>query len=62
MLIENAKYIRQVTGAMNGELCAINCVINGINYSVPLKEYSLQYVEIMQQVDAGELTIEPADE
>ena len=62
MLIENAKYIRQVTGAMDGELCAINCVINGINYSVPLREDSQQYVEIMKQVDAGELTIEPADE
>ena len=62
MLIENAKYIRQVTGVMDGELCAINCVINGINYSVPLREDSQQYVEIMKQVDAGELTIEPADE
>ena len=36
--------------------------IDGFWYSVPLDPANRHYAEIMRQVEAGELTIEPADE
>ena len=30
--------------------------------SIPIVEDNTEYIEVMRQVDAGELTIEPADE
>ena len=39
----------------------IQAVINGETMSVPLDPANRHYAEIMQQVEAGELTIEPAD-
>jgi hypothetical protein len=36
-------------------------VRDGITSHVPLSLENIDYAEIMQQVDAGELTIEPAD-
>tara|TARA_R100000951_G_C2531908_1_gene146643 strand:+ start:14 stop:217 length:204 start_codon:yes stop_codon:yes gene_type:complete len=40
----------------------IRCKINDVVSFVPIDTGNTDYVEIMKQVDAGELTIEPADE
>jgi len=40
----------------------IMCKINDVVSWVPLDPENSDYAEIMKQVDAGELTIEPADE
>jgi len=42
--------------------CSIQAIIDGITMSVPLDPANRHYAEIMRQVEAGELTIEPADE
>ena len=39
----------------------ITAVIDGVTMSVPLDPANRHYAEIMRQVDAGELTIQPAD-
>ena len=41
---------------------SIKCKINDIVSFVPLDPANTDYAEIMKQVDAGELTIEPTDE
>jgi hypothetical protein len=54
--IESAKY--------TFENESIFCVIGGANpvsVTVPMATDNTDYIEIMRQVDAGELTIEPAD-
>ena len=57
--IKNARYIaNQVTG----ENWIIKADINGIEHCVPLDPANKDYTEIMQQVEAGTLTIAPADE
>ena len=45
-----------------GENSSITATINGQEMSVPLDPANRHYAEIMRQVEAGELTIEPADE
>ena len=56
--ITNARYIAdQVTG----ENWIIKADINGIEHCVPLEPANTDYAEIMRQVEAGELTIEPAN-
>ena len=40
----------------------INVVIDGVTMSVPLDPANRHYAEILRQVEAGELTIQPADE
>ena len=44
------------------EILGIQTKISGIISSVPIDLANVHYAEIMRQVDAGELTIEPADE
>ena len=44
---------------LTGNTACINAVINGITMSVPLDPGNRHYAEILRQVDAGELTIEP---
>ena len=44
-----------------GEKVVIQAIIDGITMSVPLDPANRHYAEIMRQVEAGELTIEPAD-
>jgi hypothetical protein len=39
----------------------ITATIDGITMSVPLDPANRHYAEIMRQVEAGELTIQPAD-
>lgn len=40
----------------------INATIDGVPMSVPLDPANRHYAEIMRQVEAGELVIQPADE
>jgi hypothetical protein len=39
----------------------IKAIIDGMEMFVPLDPANRHYAEIMRQVEAGELTIEPAD-
>lgn len=43
-----------------GNAC-INATIDGITMSVPLDPANRHYAEIMRQVEAGELVIQPAE-
>ena len=59
MNIKLAKYINAVT---EDSLKNIHIVLkNNLELSVPVTEGNSDYVEIMRQVDAGELTIEEAE-
>ena len=61
MDIKSAKYIRD-TLANDGSHSNIRLVLNdGVVVAVPINTENLDYVELMKQVDAGELTIEDAD-
>ena len=59
MKIENAKYIKNEMGT---EDIQIQATIEDEDWFVPLDPDNTVYAEIMRQVDAGELTIEPADD
>tara|TARA_B100000902_G_scaffold7734_1_gene9820 strand:- start:4 stop:195 length:192 start_codon:yes stop_codon:yes gene_type:complete len=61
MNIETAKYQRDNT-TDSKENIGIIAVIDGRTWTVPLDPANTHYIEIMRQVDAGELTIAPADE
>ena len=54
-----AKYAKD---PMTGENMSFLAVINGREVGVPFDPDNTDYAEIMRQVEAGELTIEPADE
>jgi len=57
MIITLAKYIQ-----INGENKSIYIATGEDRYlTVPLNPANIEYAEIMRQVEAGELTIEPAD-
>ena len=56
--IIQAKYLRNV---MSGELCGIQIDYDTYTVSCPLNPENSDYAEIMRQVEAGELTIQPAD-
>ena len=71
MEIKNAKYhemkgmsqtVDPITKKLLDVYKQIICEIDGIVSHVPLDLENRHYVEIMKRVDAGELTIEPADE
>ena len=57
MNITSAKY-----ASYEGKNVSIKVTIDGTEWSVPLDPANRHYAEIMRQVEAGELTIEPADE
>ena len=60
MNISSAKYYKAVDAEDN---TSIKAWINGTEWNIPLGDpEDRYYAEIMRQVDAGELTIEPADE
>ena len=59
MKITNAQYQTVFGTDIN---CSVTATIDGKIWSIPLKEDNSFYNEIMRQVDAGELTIEPSDE
>ena len=58
MIITNAKYIKFEGDTENS---AIAATIDGVICSVPISEDNKDYVEIMNQVTAGKLTILPAE-
>jgi hypothetical protein len=44
-----------------GNSAGITAVIDGVTMSVPLDHTNRHYAEIQRQVEAGELTIQPAE-
>ena len=58
MIITNAKYTKFEGDTKNS---AISATIDGIKCSVPISEDNKDYVEIIEQVAAGTITIEAAD-
>lgn len=58
MNITNAKYQIDPDTNENG---GITATIDGVVTCVPLSQSNRHYIEIMRQVDAGELTIADAD-
>ena len=58
MNITSAQYIAD---PMTGETACINAIIDGITMSVPLDPANRHYAEILRQVEAGELVIQPAE-
>ena len=59
MNIESAVYS---VDDISGENSGITAVIDGVTMSVPLDLANRHYAEIMRQVEAGTLVIQPADE
>ena len=59
MNIESAQYVADI---ISGENSSITATIDGITMSVPLDPANRHYAEIMRQVEAGELTIQDADD
>ena len=57
MNIEQAQYRVDKEGNNIG----IVSTIDGVEYGVPLSPANRHYAEIMRQVEAGTLTIQPAD-
>jgi hypothetical protein len=47
---------------INGTNSSIQAIIDGVEWSVPLSPANRHYAEILRQVEAGTLTIAPADE
>lgn len=58
MNISSAKYLKDL---ISEKINTIVIVMDGQTYFVPMKEGNRHYKEIMQQVEAGILTIEEAD-
>lgn len=58
MNITSARYMAH---PKTGENDAIKATIDGMGYTVPLAPANRHYAEIMRQVEAEELTIEPAE-
>ena len=56
MKITSAQYVLDLSGNNDN----IKATIDGIEMSVPLDPANRHYAEIMRQVEAGELTIQPA--
>tara|TARA_R100000388_G_C7167328_1_gene122147 strand:- start:55 stop:249 length:195 start_codon:yes stop_codon:yes gene_type:complete len=62
MDIKSAKYKKSI---ITGEIVCIYVLLNNdstISLSIPLDPANTDYAEIMRQVEAGILTIAPADE
>ena len=58
MNITSAQY---VNGPSSNTPSCIKAVINNVEWFVPLDPPNTDYAETMKLVEAGELTIEPAD-
>lgn len=57
MNITSAQYYNDIDGTQAG----IRIIVDGITMSVPLDPVNRHYAEIMNQVEAGTLTIEEAE-
>ena len=60
MVITDAKY-HALDGNTDLPNVSITCTIDGKSCSVPIAKDNTEYIEIMRQVAAGELTIADAD-
>jgi len=60
MEITSAQYFTGPFG--EEENAGIKATIDGKNYIIPLTLQNRRYAEIMRQVEAGELTIQDADD
>ena len=60
MNITNAKYIK-CQYSDNDENVSVQCTIDGVVSSVPMREDNRHYAEILKQVQEGTLTIQDAD-
>jgi hypothetical protein len=60
MNITSAQYVDDPF--VEGSPDSIKATIDGITMSVPLDPANRHYAEIMRQVEAGELTIQDADD
>jgi len=58
MNITSAQYTND---PITGNTACITTVIDGVTMIVPLDPANRHYAEIMRQVEAGELTIQPAE-
>jgi len=57
ILITEAKYV-----SVDGENIGVLATIEGQNLGVPIDPANRHYAEIMRQVEAGTLVIQPADQ
>jgi hypothetical protein len=57
-MYSNAQYINS---PFTGQPSSIRCDINGVTSFVPIDPANTDYTNIMALVDAGELTIAPAE-
>ena len=57
----NITFCKYLYDEMVSANVAIKATIGGITMSVPLDPANRHYAEIMRQVEAGTLTIEPAE-
>ena len=58
MNIESAQY----SVDFSGNNSSITAVIDGVTMSVPLDPANRHYAEIVKQIEAGTLVVQPADE
>ena len=58
MNITSAQY---VLSSLGDENTAVNITVDGVMLSVPLDPANRHYAEILRQVEAGELVIQPAE-
>ena len=61
MQLTNAKYVKSVLSPEQ-ENSIVKVTIDGVVSWVPMDPDNTDYAEIMRQVEAGTLTIAPADE
>ena len=61
MQLTNAKYVKSVLSPEQ-ENSIVKVTIDGVVSWVPIDPMNKHYAEIMRQVEAGILTIAPADE
>ena len=57
MKITNAQYFNDVDGNTDG----IKAEFDGVLIFVPINDTNRHYIEIMRQLDAGDITIKDAD-
>jgi len=60
--MENMNITSAQYDAFKGENYSIKATIDGITMSVPLDKANRHYAEILRQVEAGTLVIQPAEE
>jgi len=59
LVITSAQYVVDPTSGVNS---GVSIVVDGETLGVPLDPANRHYAEIMRQVEAGELTIQDADD